>query len=102
MSSERPWLVGSCVALLGLTGCPGSLDVPAAFEVDAGVSTSTSSTSSSTSCGDVPTGVLAPRCGISGCHGSPMSQAKLDLVSPNVYMRLVGKAAVGGPGMLID
>ena len=88
-------LSGALVALLSLTACPGTIDDPAAFETEAGAD-------AGASCADVPHAVFEPRCGLSGCHGASMPAANLDLVSPDVYSRLVGKNASGGPGVLID
>jgi hypothetical protein len=85
---------GALVALLGVAGCPGSLNDPAAFELDA--------SAEGGPCPDIPSGLLAPRCGLSGCHAGPMPAEGLDLVSPDVYERLVGKSAMEGPGVLID
>jgi hypothetical protein len=91
MSFERLRHLGFFLGLLGLAGCPGTLNDPAAFEVEA-----------SSSCDDVPDVVFTPRCALSGCHTASMSAGSLDLASPDVYARLVGQPATGGPGVLID
>ena len=53
-------------------------------------------------CGDVPSRLFIPSCGGGGCHGSTAPQNNLDLVSPGVAMRVVGKTAVGCPVTLAD
>jgi hypothetical protein len=68
-------------------GCPGSLQDPARFTA---------------ACPDVPTMILATRCGTGGCHDAASKAASLDLVSPDVGSRLLNRSAVGGPGLLID
>jgi hypothetical protein len=99
MSSEpRPFGAGrsaALVALLSLSGCPGTLNDPAAFELEA-------SAQNSTNCDDVPDVVFAPHCGLSACHTPTTLAGNLDLVSKDVYSRLVGKNASGGPGILIN
>jgi hypothetical protein len=95
MSFDRLRLVSVGLAALALTGCPGTLNDRAAFEVEGG-------TEAGSTCADAPAVVFAPRCGLSTCHSASMSAAGLDLVSPDVYQRLVGKAPSGGPGLLID
>ena len=108
MSTERVLAAAGCLALLGLAGCPGTLADREAFEaamieagtLEAGAVTG-DDTDASFQCPDVPSGILAARCGLSGCHGSTPA-AGLDLVSPDVHARLTGKAANGGPGVLVD
>src|SRR5262249_32624914 len=59
----------------------------------------------STGCVDVPTGIFAVRCANAGCHGTsmPAMPPNLDLVSPGVEARLVGKpSGEGCPGVLVD
>jgi hypothetical protein len=68
-------------------GCPGKLQDPARFTA---------------ACPDVPTQILALRCAGAGCHATAPFAAGLDLASPNVAARLVGVAATGGPGLLVD
>jgi hypothetical protein len=75
-------------ALVALAaGCPGSLQDPARFTA---------------ACADVPSQIFVTRCATSGCHDATTKAASLDLISPNVGGRLLGRAAVGGPGLLID
>jgi hypothetical protein len=93
--SSRSARCGALVALVSLTACPGTIDDPAAFELEAGAD-------GGTNCADVPVAVFEPRCGSSGCHGASTPAAQLDLVSPDLYSRLVGKNASTGPGVLID
>jgi hypothetical protein len=56
------------------------------------------------SCPDVPTAIIAPHCTIPGCHNTKdnANAGMLDLQAPNIFGRLVGKPAAGGPGILID
>jgi hypothetical protein len=75
-----------------LTACPGDLRDPARFQ----------QTAAAPSCPDVVATVFTPRCALSGCHASAAMSGSLDLQSPDIYQRLVGKAAAGGPGVLID
>lgn len=82
-------------ALLALAGCPGSLNDPGSYDLEAGADVTPA-------CGDVPSTVFAPRCTLSVCHGAATPAAGLDLSSPDVYARLAGKVASGGPGMLVD
>jgi hypothetical protein len=66
-----------------LAGCPGSLEDPELFLGDAG-------------CPDIPSTLLVPTCGITGCHGAKSPQAGLDLASPGVEDRLVDRTASTG------
>ena len=59
-----------------LCGCPGNLDRPERFFMDAGV------------CPDVEQTIFIPTCGGSGCHENPGAANNLDLVSPGVAGRL--------------
>jgi hypothetical protein len=86
------WLCAT-VVLTSLTGCPGTLSDPALFE-DSGASHA--------ACPNVVTTVFAGRCAISGCHTAADRAGSLDLESPDLYQRLAGQRASGGPGMLID
>ena len=80
----------SLIVLAGLlAGCPGTLQDPNRFKVDC-VAT------------DVPAKILTPRCGDAKCHSSIDHAAGLDLISPGLSARLVGVAARGGAGLLID
>lgn len=90
-----PLLVSGALALgaLGsLSACPGDLVDPARFE-DA---------SSPQSCTERVTAEFATVCAVSGCHTTADMAGSLDLESPDVYARLLGKSASGGPGVLID
>ena len=53
-------------------------------------------------CADIPSALFAPKCGGAGCHASPGAAANLDLVSPGVEGRLVGKKDSRGAYLLID
>jgi hypothetical protein len=95
------------LALLGMglitamVGCPGSLDNKADF-LDGGHSSASGSTGTGSvdPCGDVPTDILAAKCGGNGCHGTKNPQNGLDLESPDVASRVVGVAAKLCPGTL--
>ena len=63
-----------------LTGCPGNLDRPERFFMDAG------------DCSDVEKLIFIPTCGGAGCHESPGAANNLDLVTPGAAGRI--KAAV--------
>ena len=76
-------VVATCAALVG---CPGELVDPARF----------------TACPDVPKLVFAKDCLGSGCHGKGDPSVGLDLESPDVASRLVGKKTIGGLALLID
>ena len=92
MRTERrwwTWLAGMGLALLGATGCPGTLADKERFLVDAGPAPD-----GADPCGDVPTRLFVPRCGGSGCHGATAPQQGLDLVSPDVAARVVGVPAI--------
>jgi hypothetical protein len=79
------------VGLLG--ACPGTLSDPARFDID-GTSTG--------SCTQTVTTTFATVCAVSGCHTTSTMAGSLDLQAPDIYMRLAGKPATGGPGVLID
>jgi hypothetical protein len=68
-------------------GCPGSLADPARFTAV---------------CADVPTQTFVARCATAGCHDAADRAGALDLESAHVSARLVGVAATGGEGLLID
>lgn len=59
-----------------LSGCPGQLDRPERFYMDAG------------GCSDVETTIFVPSCGGAGCHENPGAASNLDLVSPGVAGRI--------------
>ena len=74
----------ACALLLA--GCPGSLHDPARFTA---------------TCPDVPTMILAARCGTGGCHDASTKAASLDLVSPDVGGRLLNRPAAGDKTLLL-
>ena len=87
-----------CVALLG---CAGSLDHPERFANLASPDAGQVDPSSDGGCD--PVADLFPlNCSTSACHSAQSQQGNLDLESPGLPNRLVGKAAHGGPGLLID
>lgn len=59
-----------------LSGCPGNLDRPERFFMDAG------------DCSDVQKTIFTPTCGGAGCHENPGAASNLDLVSAGVATRL--------------
>ncbi|MDP9034446.1 MAG: hypothetical protein M3O50_06535 [Myxococcota bacterium] len=83
------------LGLATFSACAGTLDNPAAF-------TTALEGGGNDTCGDVPASLLAPTCGVSGCHSPPTNQSGLDLASPGVGSRLVNHQAMAGQGMLID
>ena len=111
MRTER-WL-GAWVCLaaaLALAACPGKLSNKDEFEAydllhgDAGMgsdvgvagnagSGNTAGSSASDGCGDVVARIFEPSCGGTGCHSAVAPQQDLDLVSPGVASRVVGKSA---------
>ena len=98
MSIERPPGLSALFlivpASMGLTGCPGTLADPGRFE-DSGATMDAG-------CPNVVSTVFTPRCALSGCHTAADRAGQLDLQSPDLYPRLVGVPASGGPGFLID
>jgi len=90
---------------MALGGCPGSLDNKADF-LDGGAAGTGSATGTGTGsgdpCGDVPTVLLAAKCGGSTCHGTSKPQIGLDLESPGVAARVVGVNAKMCPGVLAN
>jgi hypothetical protein len=60
-----------------LSGCPGPLDRPERFYMDAGGG-----------CSDVETTIFIPSCGGAGCHENPGAASNLDLVSAGVGPRI--------------
>jgi hypothetical protein len=75
----------------GLGACPGTLSDPARF-ADSG---------STESCSEFVDTELSTVCAASGCHTTAGMAGLLDLQAPDVYARLTGKNASGGPGFLI-
>jgi hypothetical protein len=84
-------------------GCPGTLDDPARFFVEAGVTedASVSGGDGGGECPDVPS-LFARTCTAATCHSAGNKAQGLDLQSPNLDARLVGVAASEGSGFLID
>jgi hypothetical protein len=78
-------------------GCPGTLDNPARFLIDAEPEVGPDGNG----CPDIPGGVLRGTCTSAGCHSAADKTQGLDLESPGVASRLVGACALGG-GLLID
>jgi hypothetical protein len=78
-----------------IAGCPGSLDDPGRFAGEFGTG------GGAGSCPDVPS-LLSTTCTASSCHAATMPAGGLDLASPSVFMRLSGKMAMGGSGLLVD
>ncbi|MDP9152422.1 MAG: hypothetical protein M3O36_21055 [Myxococcota bacterium] len=89
------WKMARGICLVTLSACAGTLDNPAAF-------TTGLEGGSGGACGDVPATLLAPTCGVPGCHSPPTNQSALGLASVGVGSRLVDHQAIGGPGSLID
>lgn len=90
-----------------LTGCPGHLEDKDRFDAVGstgagttdGASTgsgagggadASSSASGGTACPDIPM-LFVMKCGTAGCHGADSPQQGLDLASPDVASRVVGK-----------
>jgi hypothetical protein len=78
-----------------LAGCPGKLREPERFR-DGGAA------DSGTNCPDVPTEVFAKKCAGSSCHSGATPASNLDLVSPDVASRVVGKTALACKAPLAD
>ena len=81
------------LASAGWLGCAGTLD-PALFGAgaDGGAPSGTGGTTGGNQVCDAPTMVLAPRCGVPGCHGAVAPQAGLDLFTSGLVVRLLGVA----------
>jgi hypothetical protein len=75
---------------LMLAGCAGDLESPQRFDALLG------------DCPDIQETVIAKDCAKSNCHKAPNLMGKLDLSAPDIVTQLSGKAATGGPGLLID
>ncbi len=103
--SATPIRLPVLALLVVSAGCAGTLLDPASFEAatdtsDAGTIEAGTGDAGS-SCPDIPTTLLGS-CGQAGCHDPTTHAEQLDLASPNVASRLVGVAAIEGPGYLID
>ena len=98
------WLRLASFGLLAMTACPGSLD-PNRFSqaAEGGPPATTSNTAdaapAAADCGDVVATIFDPQC--KACHSAALASDNLDLVSPGVASRVVGKAATSG-GLLAD
>lgn len=103
--SETSSRVFAALAGLGLlaviaAGCPGTLENKAQFLTGgAGGGNGGGGTSN---CQDVPSTIFKAKCDGSGCHGATNPAFALDLVSPNVADRVVGKPAMECTGILAD
>ncbi len=86
------------VTALALAGCPGSLD--ASFDIADGGGAG-AVLGANAACPDIPSTVFAATCSGAGCHGATSPANGLDLASPNVGARLIGKASSMG-GALLD
>jgi hypothetical protein len=103
-------------AMLGCASCAGALEDADRFAPpppDASVGDAPDSGPGDTDLPDGGSGpedggcntltkIIAPTCATALCHSSGTQQGSLDLQSKGLPGRLVGKAAVGGPGLLID
>jgi hypothetical protein len=84
-------------ALIGLAGCPGSLEDPERFRGGGGGACSV----------DTETEILSATCSASICHDSDMPTAGLDLSGTAVASRLLDRPALTGgdcegAGLIID
>ena len=94
------WAI-ACSALL-LAGCAGALEGPQRFAyLDGGGADGGTLTLGDGGCDPVPA-IFIPSCTTSACHSAQAQQGNLDLQSPGMPRRLLGKSASGGPGYLID
>jgi hypothetical protein len=89
-----PWV--ACLVGFAFSGCAGSLSSPGDFG-DAAPSPSEAGGGATACAASVPTTILMPTCGESGCHdpttiasGGGLMVYGLDLDSPDVASRLVG------------
>lgn len=105
-------------SLAVLAGCPGTLADKDRYFVDGmfvwgdlatiatvpdgGRGDGGSDAAMSDPCGDVPARLFVPGCGGNGCHGAMAPQNGLDLVSPGIGQRVVGKPATGCVATLAD
>ncbi len=93
--------IASSAACVALWGCAGSLDNPGRFENLASLDAGQVNVTPDGGCD--PVIVMFPlSCSTGACHSAQSQQGNLDLESPGLPGRLVGKAAHGGPGLLID
>lgn len=100
--SRSRWLWGAGLALLGFTGCPGTLHDKERFLTDAALAGDADAGENLGPCGDVVTRIFVPSCGGTNCHGAMAPQQGLDLVSPGVAARVVGVSGTGCTGTLAE
>ncbi len=93
--------IASSAICLALMGCAGSLDRPERFQNLSGPDAGPPVSGSDGGCD--PVIVMFPlSCSTGACHSAQSQQGNLDLESPGLPQRLVGKPAHGGPGLVID
>jgi len=89
------------VSALGLLGCPGAIDDPAPFvaaRLDSGAPPARCPEGVS-----VTRDLFIPHCATAGCHDTDTQLINLDLESPGVAARLIGRrAAACGQRALVD
>jgi hypothetical protein len=98
-------LAAAAIVCGAAVSCAGTLTDPERFELDGGSTSSlvgAEDGQAGTGCEDVETMLLPTRCALSGCHSAKDMSAGLNLESPAVRARLTGRAATGGPGVLVD
>lgn len=84
----------AAAAALGLGACPGGIEQPARFFIDAG---------DRAACAEaVEPLILSGRCATAGCHERRDPAGELDLVSPGLAARLLGVTARCVDRMLAD
>ena len=100
-----PLLTLSALAVaLACAGCPGNLENAWQWTTEGGASDADVEAGAPEidgGCGDVPSTIFVPLCGMAGCHSTADKTQSLDLQAPDPASRLVGKCAVGG-GILVD
>jgi hypothetical protein len=97
---------GLLAILLGVaTGCAGALEDPSRFDYlfqDGGLNSQGEGGNPGSGTCDPVTQIFPMTCATAPCHSAAAMQNHLDLQSPGLPERLVGKQAFGGPGLLID
>ena len=95
-------IVALAFSALG-AGCAGTLEDPERFASPTGGGVAPDGLPRDpTRCPDVAVTVFGARCVNAGCHNADDRTQGLDLQSPDVGTRLMGKRASGGAGFLID
>lgn len=89
-------LVSFFVAV-AIAACAGDLDNPERF----GAVPAEGGAPGPTPISCDPVALLSARCATAGCHSAQDRASGLDLASADVVGRLDGRAAVGGPGVLV-